>query len=68
MNTCGVLLTVREAAERLRVREGTVRAWLAQRRIPKVKLGRATRIPSEAIDQMIAEGLVPSRQQARRFS
>lgn len=43
------LLTVRETAKILAVREGTVRVWLGQRRFPKVKCGRAVRIPAEAV-------------------
>jgi excisionase family DNA binding protein len=57
----GVLLTVREAAARLALREGTVRFWLADRRLPKVKLGRAVRIPREAIEELIARSTTPKR-------
>ena len=39
------LITVREAANRLGVREGTIRLWLVQRRLPVVRCGRAVRIP-----------------------
>jgi excisionase family DNA binding protein len=55
------MLTVREAAERLGLRESTVRAWIAQRRIGVVRLGRAVRIPSEEIARLIAENTVPAR-------
>ena len=37
------LLTVREVADLLRVAEKTVRRWVAQRRLPCVRLGRAIR-------------------------
>ena len=37
------MLTLREVAEYLRVSEKTVRRWVAQRRIPCVRLGRAVR-------------------------
>lgn len=55
------LMTVREVAERLGLRESTIRAWLLHRRLPHVKCGRAVRIPTEAIDQFIAENTVPAR-------
>jgi excisionase family DNA binding protein len=55
------LLTVRDVAELLAIREGTVRLWLAQRRLPKVKCGRAVRIPSNAIERFIGENTLPAR-------
>jgi excisionase family DNA binding protein len=54
------LLTVREAAERLALREGTIRAWLSRRRLPKVRLGRAVRIPAEAVEALIFAGTIPA--------
>lgn len=63
-NSCtamGRLLTIRESAERLGLREGTVRFWVSRRRLPKVKLGRAVRIPEEALDALIRSGYVPAR-------
>ncbi len=56
------LLTVREASERLSLREGTVRLWLAQRRLPYVRCGRAIRIPSEAVEQFIQRNTIPARE------
>jgi excisionase family DNA binding protein len=35
------MLNVRQTAERLGLKESTVRAWIAQRRIGVVRLGRA---------------------------
>lgn len=55
----GELLTVRQAAERLCLKESTVRAWLAQRRFTFVKLGRAIRISSNEVERHIANGTVP---------
>lgn len=55
------LLTVRETAEALGLRESTCRAWIAQRRIGIVRLGRAVRIPLEEVERLIAEGTVPAR-------
>jgi excisionase family DNA binding protein len=56
------LLTVREAARRLGLRESTVRAWLQQRRIEKVKLGRAVRIPRRTLEVLIERGTVQAKQ------
>jgi excisionase family DNA binding protein len=56
-----VLLTVREAAQRLAVREGTLRLWLSQRRLPRVNCGRAVRIPSRAIEDFIRYHTVPAK-------
>lgn len=52
------LITVREAARRLGLRESTIRAWLQKKRLAKVKLGRAVRIPETEIDRLVREGTV----------
>jgi excisionase family DNA binding protein len=55
------LLTVAEAAERLALKESTVRAWLLARRLAKVRVGRrAVRIPVDAVERLIAAGTVPA--------
>jgi excisionase family DNA binding protein len=54
-------LTVREAAEALNLKEVTIRAWLARRRIGFVRLGRAIRIPAAEIERLLAENAVPAR-------
>jgi excisionase family DNA binding protein len=59
------MLTVRQAAERLGLRESTVRAWIAKRRIGVVRLGRAVRIPPEEVQRLIAEGTVPAMEPRR---
>ena len=57
-----VLLRVEEAAERLAVKESTVRAWLLRRRIGRVRIGRrAVRIPASEVARIIAEGTIPAR-------
>lgn len=55
------LLKVREVADRLGLKEGTVRLWLAQRRLPLVRCGRAVRIPLEAVEEFIARNTIPAR-------
>jgi len=55
------LLTIREAAERLGLREGTLRVWLRRRKLTRVHLGGAVRIPESAVDDLIAHGTVSAR-------
>jgi len=43
VNPNEALLTLREVANLLRVSEKTVRRWVASRRIPCLRLGRAIR-------------------------
>ena len=55
------MLTVHQAAERLGLRDSTVRAWILQRRIGIVRLGPAVRIPVDEIERLISEGTIPAR-------
>jgi excisionase family DNA binding protein len=55
------MLNVKQAAERLGLRESTVRAWIAHRRIGVVRLGRAVRILPEEVARLISEGTIPAR-------
>jgi excisionase family DNA binding protein len=56
------LLTVSKAAERLAMKESTIRAWLLARRLSRVRVGRrAVRIPASEVERIIAEGTVPAR-------
>lgn len=57
------MLTIRQAAERLGLRESTLRAWAARRKIGIVRLGRAVRIPLEEVERLIAEGSIPAKRQ-----
>jgi excisionase family DNA binding protein len=52
------LLKVSEAAKHLSIKEKTLRAWMAERRISYVKLGYAVRIHSEEIERLIRESTV----------
>lgn len=64
MESAQRLLTVREAAERLAIREGTLRFWLRNGKLTRVYLGRSVRIPSLAIEDLIRAGTVPARRAA----
>lgn len=59
------LLKVSEVAQRLGIKEGTVRLWLSTRRLPRVQCGRAVRIPAEAVQGFIERNTVPAREQGR---
>jgi excisionase family DNA binding protein len=37
------LLSIKEVSERLSIKENTLRAWVFQRRIPTIRLGRLVR-------------------------
>jgi excisionase family DNA binding protein len=65
MNTDGSrnLLDVKGAAERLGVSPFTVRAWLRQRRLEHVRLGRRVLIPQSAIRRFIDMNTVPAREE-----
>jgi excisionase family DNA binding protein len=58
------LLTVPEAAALLRLKPSTIRAWVCQKRIPYVKLGRLVRIKrrdAEALIEASVIGALPVR-------
>ncbi|WP_425329462.1 helix-turn-helix domain-containing protein [Streptomyces inhibens] len=56
----GPLLTVDEAAERLRTGVRFVRRLIQERCIRYVKVGRHVRIPEAALNAYIAERTIPS--------
>ena len=58
--TSAQLLTVAQTAARLGLKEATIRRRILERRIPYVKLGRAVRIPIEAIDALIVASYRPA--------
>ena len=51
--------TVAQAAIEMNVAKSTVRAWLAQRRLGYVRLGRSIRVPEAEITRFIEEGSTP---------
>jgi excisionase family DNA binding protein len=53
------LLTVPEAAERLALKEATIRRRILERKIGYVKLGRSVRIPIEVVERLCKEGYIP---------
>jgi len=56
----GKLLTVAEAAEALRIKPATVRAWVLRRKINSYRVGRAVRIGAEEIERVLSNGLRPA--------
>jgi excisionase family DNA binding protein len=54
------LVNVTEAAEILRLRPSTIRAYVLRRRIPYVKLGRRVLFRRNDLESWIATSLVPA--------
>ncbi len=54
------LITIREAADRLGLKESTIRKYILKRQIAYVKPSvRAVRIPIEELERILAAGLRP---------
>ena len=54
------LITIREAAERLGLKESTIRKYILKRQIAYVKPSvRAVRIPIEELERILVAGLRP---------
>ena len=60
------LLDVDAAAERLSVSPFTIRAWLRQRRLEHVKLGRRVLVPERAIRRFVERNTIPAREEGSR--
>lgn len=59
------LLRISEAAERLGLRESTLRRWVLLRKITFTKPGgRAVRIPISEVERLILQSTVPARERA----
>lgn len=54
------LLNVNEAAERLRLKPTTIRAWILNRKIQYAKIGGRVFIRSADIDSLIDQNLIPA--------
>jgi excisionase family DNA binding protein len=54
------MLTVPEAAARLRLSPAAIRAWVMRRRISYCKLGRSVRISESEITRLITAGSMPA--------
>ena len=61
MNRKHQLLSVKEAAERLRVSIFTLRGWISQGRVQVVRLGRRVFIKEDYIDNLIEDSTVEPR-------
>lgn len=57
------LLSVKQAADALNLKVSTIRAWISQRKLPRVSCGRAVRIPAEAIAEFIERNTIPARKE-----
>lgn len=55
---------VPEAAKQLRKADKTLWAWIAQRKIATVRVGRNVFIPQSEIDRLLTEGYTPAREAA----
>ena len=59
------LITIREAANRLGLKESTIRKYILKRQIAYVKPSvRAVRIPIEELERILSNGLRPAIPQA----
>jgi excisionase family DNA binding protein len=56
------LLSLKEAAEGLKISIHTLRAWAYQRRIPIVKLGRRTLLRKEDIENFINKNVIEAKE------
>ena len=54
------LLRIPEVAERLAIRESTVRKMVFEKRLPVVRIGRTVTIPEDAIEKIIRDGYCPA--------
>jgi excisionase family DNA binding protein len=56
------LLTIREAAQRIGMRESTLRAWVLHRKLVYYKINRGVRIDESDLERMIEQARIPARQ------
>jgi excisionase family DNA binding protein len=60
------LLTLIEAARWIRLSPHTLRAWVFQRRIPVVRLGRRVLFRREDVETLVEKSLVEAKDPDRR--
>lgn len=58
------LLTLAEAAEYLRLKISTLRAWRCERKIPFLKIGRRVMVRQSDLAAFVAGSVVPARKAA----
>jgi excisionase family DNA binding protein len=61
------LLTVSEAAERLRISTGLVYELIRQERLPHVHLGRRVLVPASALDEWVVQEAQRVRMETNRL-
>jgi excisionase family DNA binding protein len=54
-------LTVGETATALGLSPHTVRAWITQRRLGHVRLGRSIRVPSSEVSRLLHDNFRPAK-------
>jgi len=59
------LLTVKQVADALGMKEATIRLWIAMRKLPRVNCGRAVRVPSTAVAEFVERNTIPVRPDRR---
>jgi excisionase family DNA binding protein len=57
----GDLLTIPETAMLLRLKVSTIRAWVLQRKVPHVKLGRRVLLRRSDLESLIDASVVPAK-------
>lgn len=53
-------LTIEQAASELGVSPHTIRAWIGQRRLGHLKLGRAVRVPRAEVQRLLEQSYTPA--------
>lgn len=56
------LLTLKEGADQLRLSIHTIRAWVFQKRIPFVRLGRRVLLRREDLEEFVNKNVVKAKQ------
>lgn len=60
MNLKQKFLRIPEVANKLGLKESTIRKMIFERRLPVVRIGRTVTIPEEHIEKLIREGYRPA--------